>query len=167
MKSSYQVSVSAEAFAAAMFSQAGCDVLVQYGANQPEFDLAVTRGGPTVKVSVKGSQDGGWVMTARQKEAGISYHQAIGRWVKRHKDRSVIYCFVQFKGVPFASMPRLYLASIREVSEYLKASRGGLGYTSLRECYVWKRGKAKGTTDNIPIHWQMTKDRIRRLVHGR
>jgi hypothetical protein len=34
----YHVGVAAEAFAAGLFAQAGCDVLVQYGANQPLYD---------------------------------------------------------------------------------------------------------------------------------
>ena len=40
----YHVKVAAEAFAAGLFAQAGCDVLVQYGADQPKYDLIVSRG---------------------------------------------------------------------------------------------------------------------------
>jgi hypothetical protein len=36
---------------------AGCDVSVQYGADQPEYDLIVAKGDRMLKVSVKGSQD--------------------------------------------------------------------------------------------------------------
>ena len=39
----FHVAIAAEAFAAGLFAQAGCDVLVQYGANQPHYDLMVTR----------------------------------------------------------------------------------------------------------------------------
>ena len=35
----FHVGISAEAFAAALFAHAGYDVSVQYGANQPEYDL--------------------------------------------------------------------------------------------------------------------------------
>ncbi|MDP2367870.1 hypothetical protein [Rhodoferax sp.] len=38
----YHVGIAAEAFAAAVFAQSGCDVLVQYGANQPGYDLMVS-----------------------------------------------------------------------------------------------------------------------------
>lgn len=46
----YHVAVAAEAFAAGLFAQAGWDVLVQYGANQPQYDLVITRGGFAVHV---------------------------------------------------------------------------------------------------------------------
>jgi hypothetical protein len=60
---SYHVKVAAEAFAAAIFAQAGCDVLVQYGADQPSYDLVTSKDDRLLKVSVKGSQDGGWGLT--------------------------------------------------------------------------------------------------------
>src|SRR5260370_5861481 len=59
----WHVSVAAEAFAAALFARCGVDVAVQYGANQPEYDLVVSRDDKMLKVSVKGSQDGGWGLT--------------------------------------------------------------------------------------------------------
>ena len=54
----HQVGVAAEALAAGVFAQAGYGVFVQYGANQPGFDLVVTkdkRG--TYAVSVKGTSN--------------------------------------------------------------------------------------------------------------
>jgi hypothetical protein len=56
----FHVGVAAEAFAAGLFAQAGFDVSVQYGANQPEYDLLVSRDDRFLKISVKGSQEGGW-----------------------------------------------------------------------------------------------------------
>ena len=44
--------------AAAQFARLGFDVSVQYGENQPEYDLIVARGELLLKISVKGSQDG-------------------------------------------------------------------------------------------------------------
>ena len=41
--SSWHVGIAAEAFAAAQFARFGIDVSVQYGANQPEYDLIATR----------------------------------------------------------------------------------------------------------------------------
>jgi len=58
---SWHVAVAAEAITAALFAQCGYDVSVQYGANQPEYDLMVAKGDRLLKISVKGSQDGGWV----------------------------------------------------------------------------------------------------------
>jgi hypothetical protein len=59
----YQVGVSAEAFAAALFARAGFHVSVQYGANQPGYDLIVEKKKKAYLISVKGSQDGGWGLT--------------------------------------------------------------------------------------------------------
>jgi len=160
----YHVGVAAEAFAAALFARAGYDVLVQYGANQPVYDLAVARRTTPAKISVKGSKDGGWVLTASYKKPGRTYHSAIEAWAKAHEDPKTIYCFVQFKDVPFGDLPRMYLATLPEVCEYLRASCGGHGYTSLRERYTWARGKAAGSVDAIPSHWRMTGARIAALL---
>ena len=53
--SSWHIGVAGEAFAAAQFARYGIDVSVQYGANQPEYDLIATKGDKMLKVSVKGS----------------------------------------------------------------------------------------------------------------
>lgn len=63
MRTSWQVATAAEAFAAAQLARFGWDVSVQYGANQPEYDLVAVDGARVLKVSVKGSQDGGWGLT--------------------------------------------------------------------------------------------------------
>ena len=160
---SYHVKVAAEAYAAALLAQAGCDVLVQYGANQPGYDLMVARGRAQAKISVKGSQDGGWVLVASYKRHR-TYHEAIDAWATGHSDPDVLYCFVQFKGVALGSMPRVYLATVSEVVSYLKSSCGGHGYTSVREHYVWSRGKAGGSVDSIPAEWAMTETRIDKML---
>lgn len=41
---SWHVGVAAEAYAAGLFARCGIDVSVQYGANQPEYDLVIVRG---------------------------------------------------------------------------------------------------------------------------
>lgn len=95
--SSWHVGVAAEAFAAALFARCGLDVSIQYGADQPEYDLIVAREEKMLKVSVKGSKDGSWGLTqSHLKEA--NYHGAIKLWLLRHKPRTVL-CFVQFKNV--------------------------------------------------------------------
>jgi len=40
---SWQVAVAAEAITAAQFARCGSDVSVQYGADQPEYDLIVAK----------------------------------------------------------------------------------------------------------------------------
>jgi hypothetical protein len=42
--SSWHVATAAEAIAAAQFARFECDVSVQYGANQPEYDLMIADG---------------------------------------------------------------------------------------------------------------------------
>ena len=75
MKTSWQVATAAEAFAAAQFARCGWDVSVQYGANQPEYDLVAVDGERVLKVSVKGSQDGKWGLTQSYIE-NADYHGA-------------------------------------------------------------------------------------------
>ena len=48
--SSRHIGVAAEAAVAALFARSGYDVSVQYGANQPEYDLIVARGESMLKV---------------------------------------------------------------------------------------------------------------------
>src|SRR5687767_8565259 len=94
--SPWHVGVAAEAYAAALFARCGLDVSVQYGANQPEYDLVITQGDKLLKVSVKGSKDGSWGLTQSYLKHA-NYHGAIDTWLARHKPRT-IFCFVQFKG---------------------------------------------------------------------
>ena len=52
----YHVATAAEAIAAAQFARLGCNIAVQYGANQPEYDLMIdNREHSPIPVSVKGS----------------------------------------------------------------------------------------------------------------
>ena len=160
----YHVAISAEAFAAALFAQAGCEVSVQYGANQPGYDLVVARGDSHALVSVKGSKDGGWGLIQSFKNKGNSYFEAIDLWLKKHSRANLIFCLVQFKDTQFGDMPRIYLTKPEEMADYLKASRGKHGYTSLRERYIWQGGIAKGSVDTIPEAWCFTIARLEKLM---
>ena len=80
MPSSYQIGLAAEAFAAGLFAHAGCEVLVQYGANQPLYDFVAVRGRGYLKVSVKGSQDGGWGLLQSFVQQA-DYHRAADLWL--------------------------------------------------------------------------------------
>ncbi|MFA6043732.1 MAG: hypothetical protein WC718_02000 [Phycisphaerales bacterium] len=163
--SQWHVGVAAEAFAAGLFARCGYDVSVQYGANQPEYDLAVIRGERMMKVSVKGSQDGGWGLTQSYLEKGkANYHEAIDVWAARHKPRTVV-CFVQFDGVAITAMPRIYLATPGEIAAHMKASAKGRGDTILEEDKCWgPRSQAHGTTDQIPASWHFSSERIEQLL---
>lgn len=159
----WHVAIAAEAIAAAQFARCGCDVLVQYGANQPEYDLVVTKGDRMMKVSVKGSQDGAWALAVGPLKAG-SYHEAIDRWLESHGKRTVL-CLVQFKGVDLDQMPRIYLARPEEVARRLHESRKGHGDAILYEDYTWgPRSHAAGTRDRVPDAWRFSPERVEELL---
>jgi hypothetical protein len=162
----WHVSVAAESITAALFAQCGYDVSVQYGANQPEYDLMVAKGERLLKISVKGSQDGGWGLTQSHMPKGSKdYHGAAKRWVDRHKPRTVV-CFVQFQGVELTKLPRVYLATPAEVADRLRASRKGKGETILWEHHKWSKGHGAGTTEKIPPVWVFSTQRIDFLLNA-
>ena len=159
----WHVKISAEAFAAGMFAQAGFDISVQYGADQPEYDLVIVRGDKFLKVSVKGSQDGGWGLTQSYLE-NADYHSAIDKWLKRHKGKTIM-CFVQFKGVGIGQIPRVYLATPKEVAAHLKSTAKGRGGTILEEYKKWtSRAFGAGTEDRIPDSWVFSLERMEELL---
>ena len=158
----YQVAVAAEASAASLFAQAGYDVLVQYGANQPEYDLIVAQKDRMLKVSVKGSQDGGWGLIQSFLKGG-DYHEAVNLWVKNHKSTLTVYCLVQFKGIKLGESPKLYLATIEELAIALNKSRNGYGDTVLRVYHKYRRGLAANTIDEIPVNWLFSQERVEQL----
>ena len=165
MKSSWQVATAAEAFAAAQFARCGWDVSVQYGANQPEYDLVALDGERVLKVSVKGSRDGGWGLT-QSYIANADYHAAADAWLKKHSLKTV-FCLVQFKGTPITELPRMYLARPTEIAAWLKAAAAGRGDTILYERHEWsERAKAAGTTDTIPEIWKFTEARLNTIASG-
>ena len=166
MRSNWHVATAAEAMAAAQFARLGYDVSVQYGANQPEYDLMIADTERTLKVSVKGSRDGGWGLSQSQLSAlrkhnpdgPTDYHRAADNWLQRHKPRTVM-CFVQFKDAPIDALPRIYLAWPQEVCDLLKSARGGKGDTIL-----WEQRDDRGLRASIPTHWTMSKERVADLI---
>ena len=162
----WHVGVAAEAIAASLFARCGLDVSVQYGANQPEYDLLIAKGDHILKVSVKGSKDGGWGLTQshlpKQGESKTTpnYHAAIDHWLNKHSKKT-IFCFVQFKGVAITELPRVYLASPMEIAEALHKTAKGRGGTILYERKVWTdKAQAAGTVDEIPPYWLFSVARV-------
>ena len=155
---SWHVGVAAEAMSAAQFARYGYDVSVQYGANQPEYDLIAVFGDKLLKISVKGSKDGGWGLTQGFKK-GHTYHEAVQEWLNKHHKKTV-FCLVQFENVEDDQMPRMYLATPEEIAEVLRQEAGGRGDTILYEYHKWgPTAQAYGTTDKIPKEWLFTKER--------
>lgn len=156
--SSWHVGVAAEAFVAAQFARLRYDVSVQYGANQPEYDLIAVSGDNMLKISVKGSQDGGWGLTQSYKK-GCDYHEAIQKWLESHHKKT-IFCLVQSQGTADDEMPRMYLVAPAEIAEVMNASAGGRGETILYEYHKWgPRAVGSGTIDRIPDEWKFTAER--------
>lgn len=163
MKTSWQVATAAEAFAAAQFARSGWDVSVQYGANQPEYDLVAVNGERVLKVSVKGSKDGGWGLT-QSFIKNADYHGAADKWLSKHSKKTV-FCLVQFKDTSIEMLPRMYLATPQEIAEWLKNAAAGRGDTILYEKHVWSpRAQAAGTTDIIPESWKFTEKRLQEIA---
>jgi Holliday junction resolvase-like predicted endonuclease len=163
----FHVSVAAEAFAAGSLAQAGCDVSVQYGANQPEYDLIASKNDRFLKISVKGSQDGGWGLIQSYKKPGVSYAAAASLWAAGQSP-NVIYCFVQFQHAPIGICPGIYLATVSEVAAHLTSCRNGHGTTTLSVDYTYRKGIGVGCSDVIPTLWRFTVSRLDELfaAHG-
>jgi hypothetical protein len=162
----WHVATAAEAIAAAQFARLGCDVSVQYGANQPEYDLMIARGDRMMKISVKGSSDGGWGLSQSQlirwrktnPDGPPNYIAAADMWLDRHNPRTSL-CFINFRDVPLDGMPRVYLAWPAEVADKLKGARGGLGDTILFDLPI--RNSAKAV---VSLEWLMTEERLKSLL---
>lgn len=153
-----QCEIAAESYTACLLAQAGYDVLVQYGANQPDYDLVAVKGKRMLPISVKGSQDGGWMLAVRYKEKGVTYHEAIDRWLAAQRD-DVIFVFVQFSGVPVGGVPRVYVARPIAIAEQLKSQRNGQGYGSLQEDRLRHNPKSS-FSERLPAIWNFSGQRI-------
>jgi len=163
---SYHVATAAEAIAAAQFARLDFDVSVQYGANQPEYDLMIDNGENTLKISVKGSQEGNWGLCQSQlkKLSNANYHGAIDLWLAGHKRRTIL-CLVQFKGVPLEGMPRIYLANPTEIAKRLHEASGGRGDTILYENHTrGPKAAGAGTIECLPETWRLSAARINELL---
>jgi Holliday junction resolvase-like predicted endonuclease len=154
---SRQCEIAAESYSACLLSQAGYDVLVQYGANQPDYDLVAVKEKRILRISVKGSQDGGWMLAVRYVKPGVNYHDAIDRWLSVQRD--VVYSFVQFRGVLVGQAPRVYIARPAEIATQLKLQCLGRGHGSLQEDTPlhFPRSKYK---DQIPTEWRYSNERV-------
>ncbi len=157
-----QCEIAAESFAACLLAQAGYDVLVQYGANQPHYDLVAEKAGKFLPVSVKGSQDGGWMLAVKYKDDGATYHDAIDRWLASQR-QDVIFVFVQFFRVALGELPRVYIARPEEIAAHMKTQCHDRGHGALQEDYRRKRPGSK-YDHKVPAAWLFSKARIDELA---
>ncbi len=163
MKNSWHVATAAEAMAAAQFARCGWDISVQYGANQPEYDLVAVKSDRVLKVSVKGSKDGSWGLTQSFLK-NADYHSAVDSWLAKHSVKTV-FCFVQFKGAELSVLPRMYLATPFEIAQRLKATAAGRGDSILYEYHAWtKRAHAAGSIEQISDSWKFCEARLEQVA---
>ena len=140
-----------ESYAACLLAQSGYDVLVQYGANQPHYDLVAVKDSRILPISVKGSQDGGWMLAVKYAKPGVGYADAIAKWLATQRS-DVVYMFVQFLQVPLGSAPRVYVARPLAVAAHLSAQCNGRGLCSLQEDTFRDSPKSK-YKDRVPGPW--------------
>ena len=159
---SHQVSVAGEAFAACLFAQVGCDVLIQYGANQPDYDFVAMRDAKAMRISVKATQLEGWGLIQSYKR-GRNYHEAADAWLKCQSS-DIIFCLVTFFNVPVGGAPRCYLATPAEVAAHHKTARHGQGHTTLYEDHTPLRGVGKGHRYCIPERWRFSLLRVGQIL---
>ena len=153
-----QCEIAAESYTACLLTQAGYDVLVKYGANQPHYDLVAIKDRRILPLSVKGSQDGGWMLAVRYVKEGVDYHAAIDQWLSMQRD-DVVYVFVQFIHVPLGQAPRVFVARPPEIAAHMKTQCSGRGHGSLHEDY--RRDNPRSQYDHkIPSEWGFSYKRI-------
>ncbi len=165
LMNTHHVEVAAESLAASLMSQLGWDVLVRYGANLPEYDILATKEGRIVKVSSKGSQDGGWGLTQGYKK-GKSYKDAAQHWVNKHSPDTLVF-LVQFQDIEAGKMPLVYVARPQEIGDYLANARDGHGETTILVSKNYKKGIAAGTKDRMPDAWIFSEKRLNQLLSTR
>ncbi len=153
-----QCEIAAESYTACLLAQSGYDVLVQYGANQPHYDLMAVKNKRILPISVKGSQDGGWMLAVRYVKPGVNYHQAIDQWLAAQRD-DIVYALVGFLNVTLGQAPRVHVARPTEIAAQLKAQCLGRGYGTLEEDSptFYPRSKYQ---DKVPASWCYSTERI-------
>jgi hypothetical protein len=156
-----QCEIAAESYTASLLAQCGYDVLVQYGANQPHYDLVAVKGDKFLPISVKGSQDGGWMLAVRFVKPGVNYVQAIDCWLRSQR-KDLVFFFVQYMHVDIGSLPRVYIARPEEIATHMKTQCHGRGHGSLQEDF--RRDHPKSKYDHkIPASWQFSQKRLESL----
>ncbi len=66
-------------------------------------------------------------------------------------------------GVPVDQLPRMYLASAKEVAQWLRVVRNGLGNSVMNEDYTYTKGLCRGVTDKVPAAWVFSEQRIKAM----
>lgn len=159
-----QCEIAGEAYAASLLARAGFDVLVQYGANQPDYDLIAVKGRARVPISVKGSQTGAWALAQKYYKKGGTYHGAIDSWLAAQPE-DLVFVLVQFSRTTLADAPRAYIAKPDEIANELRQHREGAGGCVLQEDIRQHRGRTR-YVDAVPERWAFTQVRVDEILSG-
>ena len=120
--------------------------------------MAVQGENRKLPISVKGSQDGGWMLAVRYLKPGVDYIAAIQKWLDVQRN-DVVYVFVGFLQVPLGVAPRVYIARPPEIAAHLRLQSSGQGRAVLREDTPRFYPRSK-EMDKIPSHWLYSTERI-------
>jgi hypothetical protein len=169
--STWQITVAAQGIAAAQFARCGFDVSVQYGSDKPNYDLVVTKADNLLKVSVKGSEDGCWdlaqsFLKTATEQGGTKAENldAIELWLD-HQASRVVCCFVLFEGIAIDQLPRLYLASPKEIAKRLRKTAKERSDSTPREEHVRvSSGDDTMAIEEMPLGWRFSLERIQELL---
>ena len=153
-----QCEIAAEAYAASLLARSGYDVSVQYGANQPGYDLVAVKDNRILLVSVKGSQAGGWMLASKYVKNANNYLEAIDLW-RCNQRQDLVYFFIQYSGCELTSAPATYIAKCDDIATHLKSQFNGRGSSSLQEDYRKIHPNSK-YDHKIPSEWAFTQVRI-------
>lgn len=137
-------------------------MLVQYGANQPHYDLVAEQDGKFLPISVKGSQDGGWMLAVRYKKDSATYHEAIDKWLAAQR-KDIVFLFIQFIHVQLGSAPRAHLATPSEIADHMKTQCDGRGHGALQENYKRDHPRSK-YSHKVPKEWSFSKERLDEIL---
>jgi hypothetical protein len=153
-----QCEIAAESYSASLLARCGYDVSVQYGANQPQYDLVAVKDQRILLVSVKGSQDGGWMLAVKYVGNGVGYHAAIDKWQQVQRP-DLVFMFVQYMHTTLNQAPPVYIARPAVIAAHMKTQCNGRGHGSLQEDYQRDHPGSK-YTHKIPAAWQFTQHLI-------
>ncbi len=166
-----RVANAADGDVIARLSFLGFDVFTQRKSNLKRYDLlAVDDRDVSLKISVKGSTTGGWVIRTSIGTIDVNgktdYQYAINKWEQEQTQPGIVFCFVQYKDVGPDQRPRMYLATPKEVADQLRSQANGRGYGALREHHVYTaRSQAGvGAVDKIPALWLFSRERVEQMI---
>ena len=149
-----QCEIAAESYSASLLARCGYDVSVQYGANQPQYDLVAVKDKRILLVSVKGSQDGGWMLAVKYVGNGVGYHAAIDNWEQSQRP-DLVFLFVQYMHTAMNQAPPVYVARPAAIAAHMKTQCNGRGHGSLQENYQRDHPGSK-YAHKIPGDWLFT-----------